>query len=177
LLAGVELRDGHDAVVELESEHRLRDRAHIAHRLFRRLALIGEDVYFDRTTGAIADYPNRKDAAEPAQLVLELAQLVLGISACDWFSSRLAVRPLVRHGDSASPPKPRRPLAPPAHAGTNPNQHTAIPPPSVPIPLPSVGATLHATGSVPLKSVPRKAPATQLDCLRDGERFCSFFSA
>ena len=44
LLVGVELRDGDDAMVELDAEDRLRDRAYVTHRLLRRLARVGQDV-------------------------------------------------------------------------------------------------------------------------------------
>ena len=71
----VELRNRHDAVIELESEHRLRDGANVAHCLLRRFAVVGEDVHFDRSTNTVADDAHRQDAAEPAEFLFELLEL------------------------------------------------------------------------------------------------------
>ena len=74
-VVGVELRDRHDAVVELDAEHGLRDGTDVAHGLLRGLALVGEHVDLDRPAGPVADDPDGVDAGEPAELVLELAEL------------------------------------------------------------------------------------------------------
>ena len=110
----VELRDRHDAVVELDAEHRLRDGAHVAHGLLRGLARVGEDVHLDRSAGPVADDPDGVDPGQAAELVLELSEL--GGRVLVLFGRQFVVRPLTRHGD---PVTPRGPTAP-ARA-----QHTA----------------------------------------------------
>ena len=75
LVVGVELRDRHDAVVELDPEHGLRHGSHVAHGLLRGLAGVGEDVDLDGTPRPIADDPDGVDTAQAAELVLELPEL------------------------------------------------------------------------------------------------------
>ena len=68
----VELRNRHDAVIELESEHCLRDGPHVAYSLLRRLTVVGEDVHLDRSPDPIADDPHREDASEATEFLFEL---------------------------------------------------------------------------------------------------------
>ena len=62
-------------MVELESEDRLRDGTNVADGLLRRLAVVGEDVHFDRSPDAVANDANRQNAAETAEFLFELLEL------------------------------------------------------------------------------------------------------
>ncbi len=101
LVVGVELRDRHDAVVELDAEDGLRDGSHVAHDLLRGLGGVGEDVDLDGTSGPIADDPDGVDTAQAAELVLELPELRAGVSVP--LGRQFVVRPLTRHGDPVTP--------------------------------------------------------------------------
>ena len=95
-LIRVELRNRHDAVIELESEHRLRDGSHVAYGLLRRLAVVGEDVHLDRSPDPVADDPYREDASEAAKLLFELLKLKWSPFRSDLLG-RLGTGPVTRH--------------------------------------------------------------------------------
>ena len=94
--------------------------SHVAHRLLRGLARVGEYVHFDRSSGPVSDDPDRVDAGQAAELVFELAQLRGRVWAL--LRRQFVVRPLIRHHGT------RRSRGPTTPART---QHTAKRPPSV----------------------------------------------
>ena len=110
-VVGVELGDGHDPVVELDAEHRVGDRADVAHGLLRRLRLVREHVHLDGPIAPVADHPDGVDARQPAQLVLEVAEQTarIGRVGLQLVGHRLTVRPLGGHRD----PPPGGPPPPP----------------------------------------------------------------
>ena len=116
LVVRVELRDRHDAVVELDAEHRLRDGSHVAHRLLRGFARVGEDVHLDRSSGTVSDDPDRVDAGQAAELVFELAQLRGRVWAL--LGRQFVVRPLIRHHGTRRSPRAYSPRPDTAYGQT-----------------------------------------------------------